>query len=660
MRGVFFTNTRSVASYYTELANGKMVMSGDVFGYLTLTINTSSCDYAGWGSAARQAAVVAGINLSAYTNVVHAFTKQSSCWWGGMGQLPGRYTWLNGNMSLYVVNHELGHNFGAHHASSLTCTRSGSRVAYSSNCTADEYGDPFDVMGYGGERHMQSWHRKQLGFLTTADQQTVTLNGRYAVSTAEIEGGSPRILRVTRPSGKYYYLELRQPYGLFDNFTSTAAAVTGVMIRVAPDTKVTQSELIDAHPETSTFSDAPLKPGETFTDSINGISIGTTSISPTGAQLRIQVGPDIVAPSTPTNFKAAVASANSIKLSWTASSDDLEVTGYRVSRDGAELAIASGTSYTDGLNLAQGTTYTYAVSAIDGGGNASPQATTTHLVPDTIAPTEPGTPAAVQSDIRSVGVSWTAATDNVGVAGYAVTRNGVPLVTTGATVMSIVDTSVMDGFAYQYAIRAFDAAGNRGLPASASVSLPDVTAPSAPGTTTSIGVTTTGTTARVGWLPATDNVAVTGYTVTRDGILVASLDSAATTFEQTGLPSDTTYSYGVVAFDAAGNVGPRTLFSVRLQSPDLTAPTTPTTLRGTPLGQRRIQLTWGASTDNRAGTVRYRIFRGTTRIATVTTTSFVDRPAVVGWYTYKVRAVDVAGNKSPFTPTISVRAKRTI
>jgi fibronectin type 3 domain-containing protein len=660
VRGTFFTNTRSIASYYSELSNGKMAVSGDVFGYFTLSMNTPTCEYATWGSAARQAAIAAGINLSAYTNVVHAFTKQSACWWGGMGQLPGKYSWLNGNLSLYVVSHELGHNFGAHHASSLTCTQSGSRVAFSSNCTADEYGDPYDVMGYGGERHMQAWHRKQLGFLTTSDQQTVTANGRYFVSTAEIDGGSPRILRVTRPSGKYYYLELRQPYGLFDNFTSTALAVTGVTIRIAPDTKVTQSQLIDAHPATSTFSDAPLKPGETFNDPVNGISITTSSISPTGAQLRIQLGPDTVAPAAPTDLSTTVPSPTSIELSWAAATDDLEVTGYRVTRDGVVLATVGGTSYSDGLDFVPGTTYSYSVTAVDGGGNASPPATTTQLMPDLIAPTQPSTAAAVQMDVRSVAVSWTASTDNVGVTGYSVTRNGLPLVTTGATDSSIVDAAVIDGFAYDYAITAFDAAGNRGLPASAAVSLPDVTAPSAPGTTTSTGLAVTSTTARVSWSPATDNVAVVGYTVTRDGVLTATLDPTATTFEETGLPSDTTYRYGLVAFDAAGNIGPETSFTVQLKSRDLIAPTTPANLKGTPLGKRRIQLTWSASTDDRAGTIQYRIFRGTTRIATVTTTSYVDRPAAVGWYTYKVRAVDVSGNKSAFTPTISVKARRTV
>jgi hypothetical protein len=81
--GLYFTNQKSVASYFKEVSDGRMAMTGDVFGYFTLAVSTSSCDYGDWGADARLAAKSAGIDLSAYTNIVHAFAKQSSCWWGG-------------------------------------------------------------------------------------------------------------------------------------------------------------------------------------------------------------------------------------------------------------------------------------------------------------------------------------------------------------------------------------------------------------------------------------------------------------------------------------------------------------------------------------------------------------------------------------------------
>ena len=109
---------------------------------------------------------------------------------------------------------------------------SGVRVQYSNNCTASEYGDPFDVMGSnasssGGIHHENSWAMRQIGVLTTADQHAVTASGNYFVATAPVDGGVPRILRVVRPSGDYYYLEFRQPYGtLYENWGTTSPRLT--------------------------------------------------------------------------------------------------------------------------------------------------------------------------------------------------------------------------------------------------------------------------------------------------------------------------------------------------------------------------------------------------------------------------------------------------
>jgi chitodextrinase len=78
-------------------------------------------------------------------------------------------------------------------------------------------------------------------------------------------------------------------------------------------------------------------------------------------------------PSTPTNLQATALSASEIELSWTASSDNVAVTGYVIYRDGVELTTVSGTatSFRDtGLDFS--TRYAYSVQAIDGAGNRSP------------------------------------------------------------------------------------------------------------------------------------------------------------------------------------------------------------------------------------------------------------------------------------------------
>jgi len=81
---------------------------------------------------------------------------------------------------------------------------------------------------------------------------------------------------------------------------------------------------------------------------------------------------DTTPPSTPTNLTATAISSSQINLSWTASTDNVGVTGYRIYRDGSQIATTANTSYSD-TGLSPSTTYTYRVAAYDAAGNQSSQ-----------------------------------------------------------------------------------------------------------------------------------------------------------------------------------------------------------------------------------------------------------------------------------------------
>ena len=132
--GVAFSNTDSVANYYAENSWGQLTLTGDVFGWYTIPNTNANCAYSTWAGAANTAASAAGVNLSSYDNVVYAFPT-TSCGWAGLANMPGRNSYLNGPsaMVLRVMAHELGHNFGTHHASQLNCTEGGVRVALSAS-----------------------------------------------------------------------------------------------------------------------------------------------------------------------------------------------------------------------------------------------------------------------------------------------------------------------------------------------------------------------------------------------------------------------------------------------------------------------------------------------------------------------------------------------
>ena len=82
---------------------------------------------------------------------------------------------------------------------------------------------------------------------------------------------------------------------------------------------------------------------------------------------------DTAAPTKPTGL-TATAGLSSVTLSWTASTDDTKVTGYRIYRDGQQVGTSTGVSYSD-TGLQPLTQYSYTVTAIDAAGNESPKST---------------------------------------------------------------------------------------------------------------------------------------------------------------------------------------------------------------------------------------------------------------------------------------------
>ncbi len=81
-------------------------------------------------------------------------------------------------------------------------------------------------------------------------------------------------------------------------------------------------------------------------------------------------GGDTVAPTAPTGLAAGSATSTTIPLTWSASTDNVGVTGYQVFRGTTQVATVTTRSYTD-TGLAAATSYTYTVRAVDAAGNVS-------------------------------------------------------------------------------------------------------------------------------------------------------------------------------------------------------------------------------------------------------------------------------------------------
>jgi hypothetical protein len=411
-----FTAPDSVNAFFLEESYGQVSLvgrqraDGDVFGWYTLPVSASSCNPDLWTSQARAAVRASGADLTSYAHVIYAFPPERSCNWSGLGELPGTQSWVNGSLAVRTVAHELEHNMGTHHASSYRCSDvSGLPVAISSNCTLDEYGDPFDVMGGFVARHSSAWHLQQLGFLPASHVQTVTGTGTYTVQSALAQGAPTQLIRIPRTRNvdgsvrDYYYLDLRSSGGIFDDFGATDPAVTGVAIRICPDVSVlTESALIDTTPGSpGGFSDAPLAAGRTFDDGT--IAISNLSVAGGTATLKITVRsqPDTQPPSVPAGITATPQPGGGLRLAWQPSMDDFQVGGYRVVRNGSPLGTTSDPSFVD-ASARTGATYTYQLVAFDTAGNSSESAPFTVTVATLAAAKKKSARGKVKVSIRTM------------------------------------------------------------------------------------------------------------------------------------------------------------------------------------------------------------------------------------------------------------------
>jgi chitodextrinase len=167
---------------------------------------------------------------------------------------------------------------------------------------------------------------------------------------------------------------------------------------------------------------------------------------------------DCTPPSAPA-LSTTGATASSVALTWSGATDNVGVTGYRVSRDGTVVATVTATAYTD--TAVPTGSHTYTVTARDAAGNESPPSNAVTVGVECTDCTPPSAPTgltATATTSRSITLSWHAATDNVGVAGYRISRGGTQVATTTGT--TFTDTGLTPATAYSYSVRAYDAAGN--------------------------------------------------------------------------------------------------------------------------------------------------------------------------------------------------------
>ena len=389
-------------------------------------------------------------------------------------------------------------------------------------------------------------------------------------------------------------------------------------------------------------------------------------------------------PSAPTNLAVTAQAQTSVSAQWTASTDDVGVTGYNLYLDGTQVGTTTGTSYTF-TGLSCSTSYQFGVEAVDGSANVSPR---TLLTASTALCDVPvGLVAAYSFDEGSGGLvndasgnghlgTISGATWTTGHFGGALSFNG----TNASVDLGGLGTFYQSGFTLEAWVQKQTASKN------------------------DVAVARQLDEQRGGPMLWVDHVA-TRYQLTLNNGLANYLDSGhnpiagqwqhlAATFDGT---TARFYIDGVAGREPRG-LGPRRQLEhladrrvrriadgllrrphrqrPRLRPrahrrPDRHGHERPGHGRGAAAGHdaavgsgdsdcdtrgaSSVALSWGAATDN-VGVTKYDVYRSTTagftpsvanRIAQPTGTSYSDTGLAAGTYYYKVAAEDAAGERRP-------------
>ncbi len=346
--------------------------------------------------------------------------------------------------------------------------------------------------------------------------------------------------------------------------------------------------------------------------------------APTSALPVDVVVPDTTKPTTPKSPTAVANPDGSIAVAWTASTDNVGVAVYRIYRNGVEVVSAPGTATTATITgLASGKHYIQ-VQAFDTAGNASNRTAsvivTTVATVDSQNPTTPKNLVATVDPDGSIEVTWSASTDNVGVASYTLFRNGVVVASIQGGQTSTVVRTLGAGKHYLQ-LQAVDAAGNVSYKTPSTVVTVDAAA------VTSVATTAAPTTATPTTAPPTTAPPTTAAptTVAPTTVAPATTTTPSTTAAATGVPTDTS------------------------------RPTVPKDVAVVAQPDGSIDVTWTASRDN-IGVATYTVTRNRAVVAVVPGTDLAAKVVGLGPGTHYIQlfATDAAGNESIRTASVVV------
>lgn len=474
--------------------------------------------------------------------------------------------------TLGIIVHELGHMFNL--PDLYDTDRSSPGVGMHSLMAGGSWG----TISYGEYQgttptSLDAWSKIQLGWITP----TVVSSGKQNVTLKSIGTGDYNVVKIpsTREQ-EYFLLENRQFQG-FDQALDLSLMSGGVAVWHIDETRTNNNtdsrrlvHLEKADRKSDSTSNNPYYyvgnatefnsgtvPNSRLYGAKTGSGIFVTVNDPSEDEMSVTVvnaKADATPPVAPTGLNASDTTWTTTNLTWSASTDDIEVRQYRIFVNNRLVGTSSTTSYTV-TGLLPNRTYSLTVRADDYAGRLSaPSLATPVTTPaDTTAPEKPEGIETLRQFYTSLIVKWDAPEENVAVGKYEVYRNGTLVASVPGTVTRVTLTGLNQQTTYNITVKAIDTSNNAS-PLSDVVELETATDSAKPTAPADVRVTrVSATTLTLTWAAATDNAKLAGYNVYAGATKLNTSPITATTYNVSGLTAGASVKLYVAAVDAAGN-----------------------------------------------------------------------------------------------------------
>ena len=232
--------------------------------------------------------------------------------------------------------------------------------------------------GFTNEVSAQNFNPFTIGI----EDRTVSSIGSYTAQGTFDVGGAEGAILTFKPTG---ITSDTQAPSTPTNLSATAVSSSGINLSWTASTDnlegVTGYKIYRGGVQVGTtvnnnynYNDNSLIASTQYTYTVSAYdAAGNNSSQSSSATATTQAAAgDTTPPSAPTNLSATAVSSSAINLSWTASTDNVGVTGYKIYRGGVQIGTTITNNYNDN-GLSASTAYTYTVSAYDAAGNNSSQ-----------------------------------------------------------------------------------------------------------------------------------------------------------------------------------------------------------------------------------------------------------------------------------------------